>query len=375
MKHEEIRHKLSEYIDGAITRQERAAIDEHLTSCATCSDALAELQKTVEQVRQIEEVEAPPWMTQEIMANVRAEAEDKKGLFRRLFYPLAVKLPIQAVAVLFLTVTVYYIYSSIHPADKYVEAPMGRPAKQEAPDREQDAAKRKAAEVPAEREKKVAQEPGYKSLDMKYEYKKPAPPVPAAPSAGVIATRDESAASSPANRTAPQPEKYEATREERPAAPKAAAHPMMKDQAAPKAGAATRAADTATAAVQAKEKGLQASTCLLYEPDVSILNGVITKKDFPEPPGNQDISREDKKETYWILMMDKPFCVQGKKDNSINVSEANISDVQLVLESTLYDKYRTLLGKRVTVKGTLFHSITGHHHTKVLVTVLDIALP
>ncbi|NTW59974.1 MAG: DUF2275 domain-containing protein, partial [Nitrospirae bacterium] len=119
MDHNEIRHKLSEYIDGAVTPQEQAAIDEHLKACTTCADALAELRKTIEQVKQIEEIEAPAWMTRKIMANVRAEAGEKKGLFQRLFYLLAVKLPIQAAAVLFLTVTVYYIYSSMHPADKY----------------------------------------------------------------------------------------------------------------------------------------------------------------------------------------------------------------------------------------------------------------
>jgi Putative zinc-finger/Predicted integral membrane protein (DUF2275) len=229
MDHNKIRHKLSEYIDGAVTPQERSAIDDHLKSCASCTDALAELRKTIEQVKQIEEVEAPAWMTQKIMVNVRAAAEEKKGLFRLLFYPLAVKLPIQAVAVLFLMVTVYYIYSSMHPVDKYAEAPMGRLAKQEAPAREQDSAKRKAAEVPAEQEKKVAQEPGYKSLDMKYEYEKPAPPRPAeAPAA---------AAPVPAKiAEPPMTDKGGRSLEKRDIAAKAAAPALLAEQAAPKAG-------------------------------------------------------------------------------------------------------------------------------------------
>ena len=240
MKHEEIRHKLSEYIDGAVTPQERLAIDEHLKTCTTCSDALAKLQKTIEQVKQIEEVEAPVWLTQKIMANVRAEAEGKKGLFRRLFYPFAVKLPIQAAAVLVLTVTVYYIYSSMHPAEKYTEAPNGRLAKQEAPEELRDAAKHKATEVPAEREKKVAQEPGYKSLDMKYEYEKPAPPVPAAPGAGLVATREEPAASAPEKRAAAGPAKDAASREELPTAAKTTAPTLMMEQASPESGASVQ---------------------------------------------------------------------------------------------------------------------------------------
>jgi len=236
MDHNEIRHKLSEYIDGAVTPQERAAIDEHLQACTTCSDALAELRKTIDQVKQIEEVEAPVWMTQKIMANVRAEAKEKKGLFQRLFYPLAVKLPIQAAALLFLTVTVYYIYSGMHPADKYTGAPMGRLAKQEAPSAVQDAAKRKTPEISAELEKKVAQEPGYKSLDMKDEYEKPSPPVPTSPQAGTMTAREESAASAPAKRTTKEPAKDKLSLENRAMAPGAAAPSMLAEQATPKAG-------------------------------------------------------------------------------------------------------------------------------------------
>jgi hypothetical protein len=223
MDHNEIRHKLSEYIDDAVTPQERATIDDHLKTCTTCSNALAELRKTIEQVKQIEDIEAPVWMTRKIMANVRSDAEERKGFFHRLFYPLAVKLPIQAVAVLFLTVTVYYIYSSTHPAEKYAEAPMGRLAKQETPVEVRDAAKDTASEVPAQKEMKVSQGPGYKSLDMKYEYEKPSPPRPA----------EAPAAAAPAKRAAPRQEKGETARDERPAAPHAAAPSMMAEQAAP----------------------------------------------------------------------------------------------------------------------------------------------
>ncbi len=125
---------LSEYLDGAVTGKEKAEIEEHLTSCSKCNDALAELQKTIQHVKEIEEVDPPAWMTQKIMARVREEAEQKKSIFRRLFYPLHVKLPIEAVAVAFLTVTAFYVYQSIQPQMKMAEAPMeGYAAKPEAP--------------------------------------------------------------------------------------------------------------------------------------------------------------------------------------------------------------------------------------------------
>src|SRR3990172_469459 len=123
MNHNDIRHKLSEYIDNALSADEREAVEAHLKSCHVCSDALAELQKTVEHIKTVEELEPPPWMTQKIMSKVRAEAE-KRSLFQRLFYPLAIKLPIQAVVVVFLAVTAFSIYRNIQPAQTPSETPM-----------------------------------------------------------------------------------------------------------------------------------------------------------------------------------------------------------------------------------------------------------
>jgi hypothetical protein len=72
---------------------------------------------------------------------------------------------------------------------------------------------------------------------MKYEYEKPAPPVPASPEAGIMTARDESAASAPAKRTAEEPAKDRYPLENRAIAPGAAAPSMLAEPAAPKAGA------------------------------------------------------------------------------------------------------------------------------------------
>jgi hypothetical protein len=232
MKHEEIRHKLSEFIDGVITPGEKSAIEQHLKTCTECSDALRELRKTIEHIHAVEEVDSPAWMTQTIMAKVRAEQEAKKSLWQRVFAPVFMKFPVQAVAVLFLAVTAYYIYSSINPAQKYTEEPVGMPAKKEAPAvgrmKEEDKAVREAAPE----SKEAARKPGYKSLNMKYAYEKPAAPVP----------REQPVASAPA------PEKRETQMyaqdktdlERRSVSPKAKAEApsLMAEQTAPAAGAA-----------------------------------------------------------------------------------------------------------------------------------------
>lgn len=172
MDHNDVRHKLSEYIDGSSTSEERAAIEAHLKTCTQCSDALSELRKTIEHIKTVEEIEPPAWMKQKIMVKVRAEAETRKGFFERLFSPLSIKLPIQAVSMVFLAVTAFYIYRSIQPGPAPSEAPTeefasNKETKKDTAPKSNDQP-RGATQVP--------QAPEYKALDMKQEYEKPAAP-------------------------------------------------------------------------------------------------------------------------------------------------------------------------------------------------------
>ena len=233
MEHNDIRHKLSEYIDGSVSAKEKADIEEHLKTCQQCSDALNELRKTIEHIKSVEEVEPPPWMTRKIMATVRAEAE-RKSLFQRLFYPLAIKLPIQAVAVVFLAVTAFSIYRSIQPAQTPSEARIQEfAAQQEAPQKGARAKDHTIVRKPPDRLRKVPQSPGYKALDMKMEYEKPAPAKPA---------------------EQPMPGKKEAAVGERFAAPQDVAPTMMQDEAigaAPQAETKLKSAAPARRALKA----------------------------------------------------------------------------------------------------------------------------
>ena len=99
-------------------------------------------------------------MTQKIMTKVRSDAEEKKSLFQRFFFPLSVKLPIQAVAVLFLTVTAFYIYRNIQPAPAPSEGPPQEYAvKKEAPRAAAPAKEQTISPEPPARAKKVPQSP------------------------------------------------------------------------------------------------------------------------------------------------------------------------------------------------------------------------
>ena len=74
-------------------------------------------------MRSLEEVEPPPWLTGKVMATVRSEAERKRGILQRLFYPLHVKLPIEALAAIFIVITTVYVFKAMQPEMKLARAP------------------------------------------------------------------------------------------------------------------------------------------------------------------------------------------------------------------------------------------------------------
>jgi len=114
MDHESIRNKLSAYLDEAVTPVEKAQIEKHLAECAACRETFQELEKTVRHLRNLGELEPPPWLSARIMARVREEAGREQGLLRRLLQvPLRWRLSIEAVALVFLSVTGYLVYRNV----------------------------------------------------------------------------------------------------------------------------------------------------------------------------------------------------------------------------------------------------------------------
>ncbi len=121
-----IQEKLTPYIEGIISSKEKRMIDEHLKSCHQCTETLADLRKTLTYIQNLEEIEPPSWLTRRVMAKVKSEVEPKKGMFQRLFYPLHIKLPIEAVAAIVIGVTTLYVFKAVHlemKHDMYTEVP------------------------------------------------------------------------------------------------------------------------------------------------------------------------------------------------------------------------------------------------------------
>ena len=109
---------LPAYLEGLLSGEEEDGIVKHVASCPRCSRSLSDLKRAEQLVRGLEEMEPPPFFEQKIMSRVREEASRKQGILHRLFFPLRIKLPIQALATIFLAVLAFHIYQAGDPEMK-----------------------------------------------------------------------------------------------------------------------------------------------------------------------------------------------------------------------------------------------------------------
>jgi hypothetical protein len=131
----EIENRLPAYLENHLSPEEKNSIEGHLASCPHCNRAAEALRKAQGIVQDLTEVEPPPFFEQRIMSRVREEAAQKQGLLRKLFYPLYIKIPIQAFATLMVAVIAFSIYRTVMPELKDLAPPaitMTEPAKDRA---------------------------------------------------------------------------------------------------------------------------------------------------------------------------------------------------------------------------------------------------
>ncbi len=123
-----IREKLSAFCEGTVSPEEKGLIGEHLSGCPSCSMVLRDLEKTEVLVKGLEQVEPPPWLKQKVMTRIRTEEEAKKNILQKLFYPLHVKIPIEALATVLIAVVAIYTFRAIEPEMKHIQSPSSGPA-------------------------------------------------------------------------------------------------------------------------------------------------------------------------------------------------------------------------------------------------------
>ncbi|MEN6374665.1 MAG: DUF2275 domain-containing protein [Smithella sp.] len=119
------------YLEDVLSPEEKRRVEEHLHTCAGCRRDIADLHKAVSLLHNLDEVEPPPFFEQRIMAAIREEREQKQSVWRRLFYPLHIKIPIQALTTVFIVVFAFLVYQKSGPEVKQM-APLPAPVTESA---------------------------------------------------------------------------------------------------------------------------------------------------------------------------------------------------------------------------------------------------
>ncbi|MCG6534057.1 MAG: DUF2275 domain-containing protein [Syntrophales bacterium LBB04] len=115
---QEIQNLLPGYWENLLSPEERSLIESHLSFCDLCRRSLIDLKDSENLLKHLEEVEPPPFFEQRIMSRIREEAGRKKGLLRKFFFPIYIKIPLQVMATLLIAVLAAYLYQKNEPEMK-----------------------------------------------------------------------------------------------------------------------------------------------------------------------------------------------------------------------------------------------------------------
>jgi hypothetical protein len=105
----EVRERFLDLEDGALAEDERRALDAHLATCASCREDLARYRATVAWLHTVEPVRAPVGFVDRVLGTV-APMPWYRRLARQLLFPLRVKLPVEATALVLVAIGVVYVF-------------------------------------------------------------------------------------------------------------------------------------------------------------------------------------------------------------------------------------------------------------------------
>lgn len=114
---------------------------------------------------------------------------------------------------------------------------------------------------------------------------------------------------------------------------------------------------------------------LYYDPRVVTLAGIIKILKFPGPPNYTSVKDGDLEETGAYLLLEKPIdvAIASQVKDSNNQPEKNVVLLQLVVRNS-HHWIKIKEGNKVQVAGTLFSTLTAHHHARVLVNLNKVSV-
>jgi Domain of unknown function (DUF4431) len=111
--------------------------------------------------------------------------------------------------------------------------------------------------------------------------------------------------------------------------------------------------------------------CLSYSDPSVALTGTAFSRIYFGPPGYGESPAQDAREPALLLLLDAPVCVKASAHPELdnNSVETNVILVQLAAVHVSSEVLWKAAGRRISVKGSLYHALTGHHRTPVLMDV------
>jgi len=103
MNCDQVKAILADYLDGTATEKEKASVAAHLKKCDNCRDELRFLKKYLKAIGKYPTLQAPDDFLKRVHRGI--ERKQRGGIVRTLFFPLRVKVPLEAAALVALSLT------------------------------------------------------------------------------------------------------------------------------------------------------------------------------------------------------------------------------------------------------------------------------
>lgn len=119
---------------------------------------------------------------------------------------------------------------------------------------------------------------------------------------------------------------------------------------------------------------IPACTVFRFGDEISV-EGRMVKRTFAGPPNYKSIRHGDVPETAWVLKLDNPVCVYPVQADRENEAANDIGQLQLVfMERRQLREAHRLIARHVVATGKFFSAHSGHHHTSILLEIVDIRM-
>lgn len=110
---------------------------------------------------------------------------------------------------------------------------------------------------------------------------------------------------------------------------------------------------------------------IFYEPEEVELRGILYEEVYPGPPEYTSVKMGDRPEKTVFLTLKEPINVELKKnaeqEDILNTPEKGVRELQVVFSDSKPAAHQ--IKQEISLKGTLYHACTAHHHRRVLMMV------